>query len=243
MNDSEIEALLHEDGMSWRIAREAGPRLDEAIASIASGPAIALAGQRGGRRHRWVAPLATAAAVVVIAGLTVGLAQGIHKHGTTSGSPSPLSSCGVIPVSNGPHARSVELTLTAPTAGRSGTLIKAMVSLRNLSGESVEVDTTMPPDLLITRNGVVVGRYGSAVAGLATSIALMQGGATSVPATVELSGCAPSPSAIPDPNSVRSPLPPGEYQLVATIEDQTLGHQTSGQQLLVSSLVNITISA
>lgn len=183
----------------------------------------------------------SAAAVVVVLAVGVALAVNWTSTGSASaaGNPAALPSCGSMPVSNGPHARSVRATLTAPSTGRSGSRVTAQIELSSTTGAAVSLQTGQPSDLLIIYSGKVVGRYSGATLGTGAYVTV--GPQTKVfPAGVLLSGCAhKADPARPDVG--RRPLPPGHYQLVATMEDLAVGF--GADAVLATQPVAITVTA
>lgn len=182
---------------------------------------------------------AAAATVVLAVGVVLAVNWTSSGSASAAGNPATLHACGAVPVSNGAHARSVRATLTAPTTARSGTRIAAQIVLSSTTGASVQLQTGQPSDLLIIYSGKIVGRYSGSTLGTGAYVTV--GPQTkSFPAGVLLSGCASKV----DPARAdvgRRPLPPGHYQLVATMEDLAAGF--SSEAVLATQPVDITVTA
>lgn len=192
------------------------------------------------RPGRWPAALAVAGVIVL---LTVGVVIAVNLPSTGSasatGNPATLPSCGSMPISNGAHARSVRATLTAPTKGKSGSRVIGEIELSSTTGAAVPLQTGQPSDLLIIYSGKVVGRYSGSTLGTGAYVTV--GPQTKAfPAGVLLSGCA-SKTDPARPDIGRRPLPPGHYQLVATMEDIAAGY--SPEAVLATQPVEITVTA
>jgi hypothetical protein len=139
----------------------------------------------------------------------------------------PLPTCGDVPVSDGPSRNRVGATLEVPTTARSGSTVPVQVQLRSTTGKAEPFDTGLPIDVLVVRDGSVVGRSDGPIAGVGLQLNVPAQGSlpmidqkNRLPAyfgQVSLSGCPAGPDgASPSP---RVPLPPGSYQLVADVED------------------------
>jgi len=160
-----------------------------------------------------------------------------------------LPTCGTVPVSDGAARSVVAASLSGPAKAQSGSTVSMTVELRSLTGKVEPFVTGQPFDLLITRGADVVGRYEGAVAGTGLELAVPAAGALAVGhpvdgshddfAAVLLSGC-PAGVDMAKPDATRRPLPPGGYQLVAVLEDDT----TSGDEAhLVSAPYPLTVTA
>ena len=146
--------------------------------------------------------------------------------------PTALPSCGKVPVSLEPPQSRVAAVLQAPAQAKPGSTVRTQVQLRSNRGRPEQLDTGLPYEVLVVRNGSVVGRSDGPIAGVGLTITVPASGTTPMidPAggdpdhfgDVTLSGC-PLPYK-QDPNvaspSPRKPLPPGTYQLVAALDDR-----------------------
>jgi hypothetical protein len=78
-------------------------------------------------------------------------------------------------------------------------------------------ESGLPVDVIIMRDGQVVGQYGGAVGGVGVARSVGNGAPFSYPGDVRLAGCATTTLGS-NPDATRSNLPPGDYQLVAVME-------------------------
>jgi hypothetical protein len=138
-----------------------------------------------------------------------------------------LPVCGVLPHSDGPSRSLLSVTLTGVHTAAAGSSISLGVVARSLTGETQRLNTGNSVDVLITRNGKVIGRYPGASApdGVGTipvgkPVLLSAPGAIRVfSPTVLLSGCARGTITSTDPDASRVPLPPGQYTLIGVLTD------------------------
>lgn len=152
----------------------------------------------------------------------------------TDGSLDGLPTCGRVPVSNGPNAKTIAATLRAPTSARAGTKIKATIVL-TAKDKPVGFDSGLPAELLIANGRRVVGRYEGFIAGTGVGTNLEPGRTVTYPVDGLLSGC-PHDLKVAKPDATRRPLPPGIYQLVAVMEDNvTYGSGTHPTSIVTAA--------
>lgn len=152
-----------------------------------------------------------------------------------------LATCGSVPVSAGPSKDLVAATLHGPTSAVAGTDVAVSIVLRALTDRAVTMTSGLPVSVLVTRSGRIVGSYRGAVAGVGTSVTVLPG--LSVPLGADgdytphvlLAGCTKGEASPVLPDSTRATLPPGEYDLVAVMED--------AGDVLVSAPLRITVTA
>jgi hypothetical protein len=134
---------------------------------------------------------------------------------STAPSPAgPASSCRPVPVSTGPAADLVVVEASAPASAPSGATVPVRVSLHVRRDGPRIVTTTARSQLLVVRDGQVVGTSPPPASRLSVPLPLRAGAVRPgqvVPETVRLSGCATSAG-----GSVQ-PLPPGRYGIVAVL--------------------------
>ena len=193
------------------------------------------------RLARWPAAATAGAAIV---GLAVGIVLAIDWSSggsAATGSPATLPTCGLSPVSNGPHAQSVRATLKVPTVGRSGRRILGQIELSSPTGAAITLQTGQPSTLFVLYGGKVVGQYYGTTLGTG-AFARIGPQTKDFPAWVLLSGCTTKTDPNPvQPDSGRRPLPPGHYQLVGTLPDIAPGF--SADAVLATPPEDITVTA
>jgi hypothetical protein len=140
----------------------------------------------------------------------------------SSPSPAPLRTCGSVPTSSGATARRIGITVTAPAPATTGSTLAVKVGLRSLDGKAHRL-VLGEPQLLLVRNGKVVGQYKGAVAASAIGVTVPAATGTSLDASVLLSGCPTEPIDVSAPDLTREALPPGSYDIIAVVEDVTNG--------------------
>jgi hypothetical protein len=174
--------------------------------------------------------------VIVVAATLTGCHSTQHTAPASqapSGSPalsSVLSTCGTVPASDGPLASKVTVAIQGRAAAASGSTFNAAIQVRSTTGTIVHVDTISVVDLLITKDGRVVGRTLGASAATGTTFDATPSSAPQLTTEVVLSGCGdytPGES-LPDttvasPDASRAPLPAGTYTIYALVEDDSFG--------------------
>lgn len=231
MGEDEVDRRLRADGRSWATATRDEPSLDAALARLRRG-----AHHGSGRWRTRTAILATAAAVAaVIAAVTV---TTLANSGAPATRPGELPTCGTPPVSSGRYADAIAMTLTAPASAVAGATIHPFVHLRARTDHPVAVaDAGLPILSVIVYNGQVVGRYSGAIGGTGWGARVGHRPIRVPTAPLLLSGC-PHGSVDPrHPDANRDPLPPGRYQLVATLESDR-----EGEWSLTTPPVPITVT-
>ena len=232
MNDLELDERLRTDAARWNAVRPAGPELARAIERLSTDVTPR---PRSWRRHT----LAVAAAALLVSAIAIAVDQ-LRPGETKTASSKPLITCGHAPTSDGPYASRVVLRLRAPASAISGHTIHPQLSIRAAGSLAVRLDVGQPAAVYITQHGEIVGRYNGAVAGTGLGMIVTREPTPIPVVSVLLSGC---PHGKTDymlhPDATRQPLPPGHYQLVATLDgDEGVGHQWQ----LVSEPRNITIT-
>jgi hypothetical protein len=158
--------------------------------------------------------------------------------------PAPRS-CGAIPVSSGPASSLAELRVSASSTAAAGGTVTVQSALHVTSdGQRIITGPSMS-NLLITRDGFVVGKSDAAQSDIAVPLVLRAGATRPVqvvPASIEMSGCAA------DVGGNRPPLPAGEYGIVAVLgyrldplNSAVDGGPGGGQFHLVSKPAMITV--
>jgi hypothetical protein len=163
----------------------------------------------------WRTIVASAAVAIVLAGCA---SNGQGSNGTEgSGGPVATSSstpCGPIPASSGPASAVAALRVSAPVSAATGTDVPVQVSVVvRAEGGRILTDASRS-ELLVTKDGAVVGRTASTGSALLVPVQLSAGAvrpAQVVPASVHLRGCSSGDSG---PGSA---LPPGQYGIVAVL--------------------------
>lgn len=193
------------------------------------------------RRHV-VVGMAAVTACVCAAGGAIALERhtGSQSTGPTVSSVSPLPTCGVALASNGPLAQRLHLALEGPAEGPSGGQYAAHLVVSSTSG-AVKVMTSNNIDLLIVKDGAIVGRSGRPVAGTGLAYTLDPRAPQTFPVSVTLSGC---PSQISSPaggdiDTTRKPLPAGDYVLIARMDDDTNGEQNAANLVSQPLVVHV----
>jgi hypothetical protein len=172
------------------------------------------------RRSPWRP--STVAASIVVAVAAAASAFGIYE-GTRSTNPAVdgIPTCGSLPRSHGDQANRIRLAVIGPNTAPGGTTIHPEVQARSLTGRAESLSGGGLPEIVIVRDGRIVGEYSGATAGLGFAIAVPATGhvtLTDVVPPVLLSGC-PSQDDGQTPNASRRELPPGDYGLVAVVAD------------------------
>jgi hypothetical protein len=197
-----------------------------AVVAVVAGSFVLFAGT-GGRTGLGPAasptPQATAATSASSASPAPAPAAGITE--TIQAGALPV--CGVLPLSDGPSRTVLSVTLTGAHTAPAGSSISLGVVARSLTGKTQRLATGNSVDVLIMRDGKVIGRYPGASA--PDSVGISQVGKPvllSAPGvykvyspTVLLSGCARGTISATDPDASRVPLPPGQYTLIGVLTD------------------------
>lgn len=173
--------------------------------------------------------------VAVISVLVSVLISGCSDGGHVDG----LRTCGTSPVTSSETPQNLVLTLAAPRSAPSGTWLHPTITIQ-VRGSSVPraYGFAGAPVTDVVRGGHIVGAFSGDIAGTGIGLRIgnqpvrMDGGA------VLLSGCAANPVEFTNPDATRKPLPPGKYQLVASIHLD----KNRGRAVLASQPVDITIT-
>jgi hypothetical protein len=231
VNDLELDERLRTDAARWNAARPPGPDLAEAIERLSP--------DAPPRRRTWRRPaLAVAAAAVAVSAIAIAVEQ-IRPGNTNSANGKPLVTCGVVPTSNGPYASRVVLTLSAPSSAISGETIHPQLTIRAAGHRDVRgIDVGQPAAVYITRHSEIVGRYSGLVRDTGLGMTVTKEPTAIPAASLLLSGCPQREIDLAHPDASRQPLPPGRYQLVATLVSESRGHQWQ----LASEPSSITIT-
>jgi hypothetical protein len=111
------------------------------------------------------------------------------------------------------------ISLQAPASAASGSTISVSTSLRALADGSRIITRPATSDLLIVSGALVVGRAGGLRSDLAVPLLLRRQGvrpAQVVPSSLRLVSC-PRSAGASATGAPSTPLPPGEYALVAVL--------------------------
>lgn len=217
MNDLELEERLRTDAERWNATRRTGRDLAQAMQRL-----TADAGLRPRSRYR---PTLAVAAVVLVVSAVATAAALIGSGTTNTANTGALPTCGHAPTSFGRYASRVVATVSAPPSAASGSTIHPDLSIRALGDQPVRLDTGQPAPVYITQHGEVVGRYGGLVGGTGLGMTLTSK-PTAIPvASLLLSGCSRGPIDFAHPDASRQPLPPGRYQIVATLAGGRHNHE------------------
>ena len=186
---------------------------------------------------RWCA--VTALVVVAVAGCRSSQRASSPATQPTSSSASAvlssrpaLSTCGVVPTSDGPLASQVSVQIIARATAVSGSTFGASIQIRSKTAASVPVESVSIVNLLITRGGQIVGRQLGASAGTGAGFVVTPSSYAQLTAQLAVAGCGdytPGESlpdaTMPNPDGTRAPLPAGDYTVYAVVEDDTYGEQ------------------
>ena len=165
----------------------------------------------------WRNTVALAALMCAMAGCANGVGSGVGARGSgqsggavaTSSSPA----CGTVPPSSGPASAVSTLRVSAPVSAAAGTEVPVQVSVVvRTDGGRILTDASRS-QLLVTKDGTVVGRARATGSALLVPLQLTAGAvrpAQVVPGSVRLSACASGAS-------TGSDLPPGQYGIVAVL--------------------------
>ncbi|CAN5669368.1 hypothetical protein BH10ACT8_BH10ACT8_06710 [soil metagenome] len=170
-------------------------------------------------------------AATLVAGCSAGSGSAKQTHpgqsGSSAGSPvgtggssvtrTPLRGCGPLPTSSGPAAAVATVRLTAPGTAAAASTIQVQASLDVAHDATRIITGPSSSDVLIVQDGQVVGRSNERRPALAVPLQLQSGRGRllqAVPTSVVLSGC---PSGTGPGDAQRSPLPAGDYSLVAVL--------------------------
>jgi hypothetical protein len=237
-DDQQFDSSLQSAGARWRGSRPNGPDLAETLAQVVTEQPSSQLPQRGIKR--WVLPAAVAA--LVVAGAAVPLLI-IHSHGRSVNAGragTALVTCGPQPVSDGPHAKTVQLAVTVPKTAPSGGRISAQVAVTT-AGATVELTTALPPQLIILQDGQIVGRYLGPSSAVGASVPVSHT-TQRLQASIALRGCGSETALQQDPAYQPPFLPAGDYQLMAVAPDLPLDASAISDKVLASPTVDFTIS-
>jgi hypothetical protein len=151
--------------------------------------------------------------------------------GCGSGSSSVrLATCGRLPESNGAHQKEVVAGLDLPTRVAPGATVRGQLVVS--ASHDVSFVSGQPFQVLILRDGRVVGGglYGVGIAGTGIGVEPSPGHPFRYPVSVVVRGC-PAKGNQADWPKTRPPLPPGDYDLVAVLEDSRPRDAGPGQFL------------
>jgi len=137
---------------------------------------------------------------------------------------SALSTCGVVPKSDGPLASQVDVQVIARSTAVSGSTFGAAIQIRSKTTATVPVESVSIVNLLITKDGHIVGRQLGPSAGTGASFDVTPASYAQMTTEVAVAGCGdyqPGES-LPDatddaPDTTRAPLPPGDYTIYAVV--------------------------
>ncbi|BEP12590.1 hypothetical protein acdb102_09010 [Acidothermaceae bacterium B102] len=145
--------------------------------------------------------------------------------------PTPLPTCGDVPASTGPSSDRIGAELIAPASAAAGSTVAVQVQLRSYRGKAEPLETGLPVEVLIVKDGLVVGRSDGPIAGVGIEVTVPPSGTTplipsdapaNLNSAVTLSGCPQTGDSSPPSPSPRQALPAGTYQLVADFEDDNI---------------------
>jgi hypothetical protein len=134
------------------------------------------------------------------------------------------------------------LTLVAPSHGISGSTLSPTASFTVSGTYGIVGDLGQPVNVVIVRNGMVVGAYTGAEGGTGVSVGAQARSSHGQPipvAPVLLSGCPAANVDYAHPDATRHALPAGAYQLIATMEAGGYGVASS---VIVSTPVPIQVT-
>jgi hypothetical protein len=239
-DDQQLDSTLQSAGSRWRATRPTGPDLMTTLSRAVDEQPALVRSHRGVRR--WVVPM-TVAAVIVAGAATPLLIVHHHTRSTAAASgTTQLATCGTQPISDGPHAKTIKITLTAPKTVTAGSRIAARVSLAASAVGPVTLITSLPAQLVILQNGEIVGRYLGPRTGVGASVDLGQTAKT-VNASLDTRGCG-SETLFRQDQKYQAPfLPAGDYQLMAMLPDLPADASAESNKVLASPAVDFSISA
>lgn len=219
MTNDRLEQRLIADAQRWRAARSDDVDLHAVIARLDR--------PRAGRALRL--PPRTALIVSVAAVFAVALGIGVFAVVRPSAlrpgiGPANLPTCGDAPATSGQYPAGVTLRLIAPRTAVSGTTIHPVLELLSQNGRSrVIPDAGSDPEPSILYRGHVVGQYNGAIGGTGLGVRLGAKPVRLPTSPLLLSGCPAGATNPAHPDANRTPLPPGRYQLVASLQSDTSG--------------------
>ena len=156
-----------------------------------------------------------------------------------SGGGSGLRTCGSAPSTSPETPTSLVLTVSAPRSAAAGTLIYPKITIHVRGTASTRAyGFGGGPVTYVVKDGQIVGKFAGFIAGTGMGLEIgnrpveLSGGA------VLLSGCARDAVEPVDADATRKPLPPGTYQLVASINLM----KNRGQAVLASRPVPIIVT-
>ena len=92
--------------------------------------------------------------------------------------PSTLPTCGDVPASTGPSSEKLGGLLTAPAAAAAGSTVPVQVQLRSFRGKAEPLESGLPIEVLIVKDGLVVGRPDGPIAGVGIRVTVPPSGTT-----------------------------------------------------------------
>lgn len=207
-----------------RVTAAAGVAAAAAVVAVVAGSFAVFA---GAGKQAGLKPAATPTPLVSTAAQTLP-ASAAPTAGITKTIPAAaLPVCGMLPHSDGPSRTVVSVTLTGVHTAPAGSSIRLGVMAKSLTGKAEPLTAGSRVDVLIVRQGKVVGRYagesapdGAGTTHVSKPVLLSGGGLNRVYGpTVLLSGCARGIITATDPDATRVPLPPGQYTLIGVLAD------------------------
>ena len=100
-----------------------------------------------------------------------------------------LSTCGVVPKSDGPLASQVGVQIIARSTAVSGSTFGAAIQIRSKTAAMVPVESVSIVNLLITRDGQVVGRQLGPSAGTGAGFVVTPSSYAQMTTEVAVAGC------------------------------------------------------
>ena len=130
-----------------------------------------------------------------------------------------LATCGRVPDNKGPAHTTLRATLhVAPGVLHSGERVSVGMVFQSRSGAAASFDTSNP-EIVIAREGRVVGKYVGGNAGTGLGVSVEGASTETLPAVITLRGCSTGIVDPYNPDSSRPLLPPGNYELIAVAQE------------------------
>jgi hypothetical protein len=222
MIDDRLHERLVADAHHWRAARSEELDLDAAIARLES--------PRVGWTHRPArrTPMLASLAVVLAAAVGIGIFAAVRRSPLPSrAGPANLVTCGDAPGTTGHYPRGVTLRVIAPHTAKSATTIRPELELVSQHGRPrLIADAGSDIESYILSGGHIVGRYSGSIGGTGLGIRLGQTPIRLHTIPLLLSGCPTGAIDSAHPDANRVPLPPGRYQIVASLQSDKTGAWT-----------------
>lgn len=234
MTNDRLDQRIVADARHWRETRTDDLDLTAAIARL----------DRPRSRRPLVRPRGTALLVSVAAVFAIALGIGLFTVARPAAlragvGPASLPTCGAAPATSGQFPAGVTLRLIAPRTAVAGTTIYLQLELRSQNGRTrVIPDASSDIESYVLYAGHIVGQYTGAVGGTGLGIRLRAKPIRLPASALLLSGCPAAPGSHAHPEANRTPLPPGRYQLVASLQSDAIGNwmmTTPAVPLLVTS--------